>query len=462
MYVRTTDGFGEVRRVMVSGRPAIYSYSVLEKMIKGRDSTKQILAYIKALKAEDQVRALQHLENYQFFLLESTFLLRAMSPEEQSRIFGKMERVLAVLYRDIAMSRGRGTGIRRLGRAEKARIADVLKPKKYPTLLQPKDFKSTLLSGRYEDKIRKRLTEMIISYHQYAVKIAAERRAGAAKLTPMAHFEQIGNAATTEVHKVFARYAKCLPSEKNQFFKVGKNLFDLFETFRAKISKMSRSEKLWWAEFKLTYFLQVDPDIRGINNEHNAVVGRMAKSPGEPESEFAILKRVRRELAAVHTNKLLGISQALSNWFWKKQVWVQRKATATETERRKQFWVVFQTMIHEYLHSLMHRKYNDYAERFRGGAASHEYHTLVEGMASLLTEIVWSNVHPKCPKLRAQVEGPLAKLPFDAAFIPPIGELRYRAYCEAVKLVAIVGIENLYGAYFCGRISLIAAKGVSA
>ena len=53
---------------------------------------------------------------------------------------------------------------------------------------------------------------------------------------------------------------------------------------------------------------------------------------------------------------------------------------------------IFQTMIHEYLHTLTHEQYYAYARTMPGGDAGVQYNTLIEGMTSAMTEIVWANV----------------------------------------------------------------------
>jgi len=78
---------------------------------------------------------------------------------------------------------------------------------------------------------------------------------------------------------------------------------------------------------------------------------------------------------------------------------------------------------------------------------------LIEGVNSLLTEIVWSNVN--ISELRQEIEGQrLATLPLDLSLIP-ITKHRYSSYLAAMRLVKTVGIQNLYAAYFLGRVNLI-------
>ena len=64
-------------------------------------------------------------------------------------------------------------------------------------------------------------------------------------------------------------------------------------------------------------------------------------------------------------------------------------------------------MIHEYLHTLTHERYYEYARTLPGGDAGVQYNTLVEGMTSAMTEIVWANVAARVGQrtLSERVEG---------------------------------------------------------
>jgi hypothetical protein len=80
----------------------------------------------------------------------------------------------------------------------------------------------------------------------------------------------------------------------------------------------------------------------------------------------------------------------------------------------------------------------------------------MEGVDSLFTETVWTNIEPRVtdPALRASIEGPTySKLP-PMNILPP-SRRRYASYSEALKLVHVVGIHNLYAAYFLGDVKKI-------
>jgi hypothetical protein len=100
----------------------------------------------------------------------------------------------------------------------------------------------------------------------------------------------------------------------------------------------------------------------------------------------------------------------------------------------------------------VHESYESYAKLF--GDTSLEWNTLIEGVDCVLDEVVWARVVPKVrtAELRKVVEGEShAKLP-PTEVGPPA---RYDSYTEAFRLAGLVGIHNLYAAYFLGKVDRI-------
>ncbi len=127
-------------------------------------------------------------------------------------------------------------------------------------------------------------------------------------------------------------------------------------------------------------------------------------------------------------------------------------------------------LIHEVLHTMEHPDYQKYTRSSPGDVRSPEFHTLTEGVTSLLTEIVWANV---MAQLTETVEGGQTNLENWSRIIlgphyvspdvrtdPPrlqrLTRARYPAEAEAIRLISLVGIENLLAAYFGGQTSKIA------
>src|SRR5262249_4802900 len=122
---------------------------------------------------------------------------------------------------------------------------------------------------------------------------------------------------------------------------------------------------------------------------------------------------------------------------------------------RRLLWEAFGTLIHEFVHTLAHKDYFKYADSF--GDSSVEWNTLVEGVCSLITDIVWDGIEPRLTsdvKLREKIEGTDV-----ATNQKPLTDIerprRYPAYSEVLKLVSLVGVDNLYAAYFLGLVDRI-------
>jgi hypothetical protein len=113
---------------------------------------------------------------------------------------------------------------------------------------------------------------------------------------------------------------------------------------------------------------------------------------------------------------------------------------------------MFGTLVHEYIHKLAHpawlawRKIES-AKNPEAGA------TLREGVTELLTRSVLSVTNVNDPKLRKEVEGEF----FDASGAPQVN--RNGSYPtetrRAEQLAGVVGIHNIFAAYFVGQTKLV-------
>jgi hypothetical protein len=128
-------------------------------------------------------------------------------------------------------------------------------------------------------------------------------------------------------------------------------------------------------------------------------------------------------------------------------VYLQRYKQAGADKNREQLWTLFHTCIHEYIHSLADKKFQDYAAK----KDPTRYNTLIEGFCDFLTE----NVRPTIKvddALRKRVEGPY----YDKAKpVPSVHPGVYPSRKQAEQVVSISGIRNAEAAYFQGRVELI-------
>jgi hypothetical protein len=130
---------------------------------------------------------------------------------------------------------------------------------------------------------------------------------------------------------------------------------------------------------------------------------------------------------------------------------VQPFQGVTPADTRRGFWRSFQTLIHEYLHTITHRNYSAMVSMLPRDQAD----TLDEGGTSLMTDKVWTSIFPEEIRandaLRLTIEG--SAMPFDATVIPPISH--YSQITQARAIESLVGEENMRAAYFLGQVELL-------
>jgi hypothetical protein len=140
------------------------------------------------------------------------------------------------------------------------------------------------------------------------------------------------------------------------------------------------------------------------------------------------------------------------------QVFLQRyksgdaDANKAKDENRVQMWDLFQTCIHEYIHTLAHADYIAWAQRFLAANDNTRYNTLVEGFCDFFTLNVRKAMTVDAP-LQAQIEGPYANGK------PPAPDRSgvYPSHQQAEQVVSIVGIKNAQRGYFGGKTQLMGA-----
>jgi hypothetical protein len=181
--------------------------------------------------------------------------------------------------------------------------------------------------------------------------------------------------------------------------------------------------------------------VAELNREHGA---DLTRSP-----EQGIATGVRDEIARRRTVELLEIHKGWPASAGNGQVHLQRFVRSDATQNRRQLWRLFQTIIHEYLHTLTHARYSRYAHSLGDPRG----HTLREGVTDVRTKAVWSTVEGNVtPTLRQRVEGPYHDV---ATPIQPPPLSTYPQTRQAEQVISTCGLRNMYAAYFRGETHLI-------
>jgi hypothetical protein len=330
--------------------------------------------------------------------------------------------------------------------AERRRLRQVMAPEREvdPTTGQELPFEESIVgvADDYRTRIRRHLIDRIADLHHGLVDDKGQAQRGS--VISWDRYEDMARGAKQVVDATFGAYAR------RPALRRGVNLIDLWESRGREQSRMTPAQRIDEARELLRYFVRSDDGIRLIDREHHANQTR--------RREATILRSVINELARSHTRQLQEINRG---WEGEQdpvthRIFMQRwpndpPGEANHLTQRHAFWETFQIFMHEYLHALTHDRYGTMASSLD----EQRENTLTEGMTSLMTEIAWANVNPRDPALRQLVEGPFATLAFHPDTVPDLANRRYASYEQAVRVVATVGIRNVYAAYFLGRVDLI-------
>jgi hypothetical protein len=251
---------------------------------------------------------------------------------------------------------------------------------------------------------------------------------------------QIGMHSKQAVDGVYGHWAA------HKEFVPGTTLQDKFEVESAKIHDMGASDRFQLARDRLDYLWRTDDEVASLNEKWAVDRSRTA----EQADIDSVLDAVTRDFL----EDLLVIQRTWPGSSRQGAAFVQLFKGKSPAGNRNRRWRIFATLVHEYLHTLANpawltfRRHVRDQDRVKG-------HTLVEGVTEFLTRNVLSVVNPAEPALRKAIEGD----DHDEHATPPDAIHRnggYQAEADrAEKLVSVVGVHNLYAAYFVGQTQLV-------
>jgi hypothetical protein len=209
---------------------------------------------------------------------------------------------------------------------------------------------------------------------------------------------------------------------------------------------MGASDRFQLARDRLDYLWRTDDEVASLNEKWAVDRSRTA----EQADIDSVLDAVTRDFL----EDLLVIQRTWPGSSRQGAAFVQLFKGKSPAGNRNRRWRIFATLVHEYLHTLANpawltfRRHVRDQDRVKG-------HTLVEGVTEFLTRNVLSVVNPAEPALRKAIEGD----DHDEHATPPDAIHRnggYQAEADrAEKLVSVVGVHNLYAAYFVGQTQLV-------
>lgn len=361
-----------------------------------------------------------------------------------------------------------------LDATQKAAARDAIKAVTRPgsTFVETLADEKQIVGGKkitYGQKIAARLPALIQDRHDRVAKGRDEAEHKEEKnVHKLTEIEKIANQSKKEVDRVFGHFYKqkdfkAFKAEvrDKDTLKVKKsgNLHDLWsEEQRHRIDDPSYQEAS--AKFWLFYMIQNDEAIKKVNYDHGATP-KFGEDSVPLDDAAKIIRAVGDPVVSRDSKRLFEIGRGWPAVQSEHEVFVQLFKDPDAKKDRIYLWDMFFTLMHEYLHSLSSDPYSKYAESL-GGEHSTEGNTLIEGVDSMLAEIAWVSAQKRASLLevRNEVEPDVvaAGEPFDKDLLPKMPADRYPTYSQALKLVNIVGIQNLYAAYFQGRVDLIGKK----
>jgi hypothetical protein len=390
---------------------------------------------------------------------------RANTASERAR---KTERILQHYFLgDVpASSAELGKLTKAVDPAKKEDLLTVLRPKQYSAELKAEKKQAEEDKKAGAGKVAAPVKVEPVTFHD-PDKFRAEAEAEFLKLVKDLHTAYVTNAGKRGTKPEIERMAVVAKRETDavfgQFYDIGKHPELQFDK-KGKPGKLhfwydeAELERKIYGDVELAkmwarYYFQALKELRVLNDKYGADPSFDSNNnPGNPEAKL-IAKIIDK--ATSDTTTVTKLVETWRNWggmAGSGNIYVDLFHRPDVDADRLQCWDMFQTLIHEYLHTLVDDSYEAYAKSF--GPSSVQWNTLIEGVDCVLDEVVWARVVPKVSgiELRKVVEGEKnAKLP--PVDVPPPG--RYDSYPEAFRLVGLVGIQNVYAAYFLGKVDRI-------
>lgn len=289
--------------------------------------------------------------------------------------------------------------------------------------------------GAYEARLKALVLELVQQEYDYLAAGKAARR-GPGDLLGWDHIRDVAARSKAATDAVFGKWAIGPPLAP------GAGIHDAWDTKVTVLADPDAREAA--ANWRVEKLMTGHPRVAALDQQHGAIQSR--------GPEKAIVDRVKAEIVAARRDDLLEIHKAWPAFASGGEVNIQRFREATNEANREAMWDLFQTVVHEYLHTLEHSRHVTYRNTLEQQAGAF---TLREGVVEYFTHTVLESITYDDP-LRTLVEGEFHE---DAVRhqIP-----NYRGYGEranAEKLAGVVGARNVMAAFFLGDVEKIGGTG---
>lgn len=293
----------------------------------------------------------------------------------------------------------------------------------------------------YGPRIEKAVNAILDKQLVWATDMEKDRTAG--HLYDWGDIEKVAVHSKDAADASFGAYATGKPLKATG---VDAKIKDAWE-HKEKLMKADPAEADSAAVWRVDKILDGHATISKIDAEHGAVQSRA--------KEKAIVEKIRDGIVAARKKDLVLIHKAWPAFASGGDVFLQRIKNVDATgkhdkaEGRDYMWKTFQTIIHEYIHTLEHPEH----VKYRNGMTQQKGNfTLREGTTDYFTKIAYNNTDRTNATLRKNVEGPFHEVGVTHA-TPELHT--YRQSENAERAAGIVGLKNMCGAFFLGHVELI-------
>jgi Putative peptidoglycan binding domain len=288
--------------------------------------------------------------------------------------------------------------------------------------------------GSYEARLKALVLSVVEDEYNSMGKGKAAKRSPA-DLLEWDHIKEVAARSKQATDAVFGKFALGPP------LKPGAGIHDAWDKKVNSLKTDTDLDKA--ANWRVEKILTGDPNVAALDRQHGAIQSR------DPEKK--IVEKVKAEIVAAKRAELVETHKGWPAFAGGGEVNIQRFKADTNKGNRDVMWDLFQTVVHEYLHTLEHSRYKAYQSKLGQQAGSF---TLREGVVEYFTYTVLESVTYD-DALRVAVEGEFHDDKTKHT-IPKYHGYGQRANAE--KLAGVVGARNVMAAFFLGDIEKIGGK----
>ncbi len=282
-----------------------------------------------------------------------------------------------------------------------------------------------------------------------------------ANLYPMEHIQQLADLARQWLIDVYGSFLQRSPRLVTAEPGAESGIFDQFayQEWEWRQPDWNEEKGRESARWLLRHFIdRTNGAPARVAAEHGALVS-IRQRPFNRETSIAwdVMENLVRD------QELLGVLSDIARGWEGKTLEVEHKIFFSVFRDRgneaEDLTDKAQTLAHEALHGVTSPKYHEHAETL----ADSEAHTLIEGVTSLLTEVALARLVSRLPD---QTFYEVLRQALYAGYVTDdsmvelnVLSLRYASYTQGMRLISLVGFENLLAAYFLGLNDRIAGPG---